>query len=181
MTPLQSPFCASIHYEGPLQPHGILPCLLNDPLSCRLRGTTPNTTTFMKLYLTHQLPVISLLLISCGSTAESLIPLCFVLKIFVYLSSTPCQTVRSLRMDHTTSCACIYSLWRLEQCRLLENKFNRIFPSKGWQLGSELSNQSCIKYLMLGLHGILHFTLYRMDSLLFGFINMVITTSYVSE
>lgn len=38
-------------------------------------------------------------------------------------------------MDHTISCICIYSLWCVQQCRLLENKFNRIFLSAGMETG----------------------------------------------
>lgn len=98
--------------------------------------------------------------------------------VFVFYSLLDCEVLANVSY---TFLICIYSLWCLEQCRLLENKFNKIFLSRGMATGLRALTRSCIKYLMLGLHGILHFMPYRMDSLRFGFINMVITTSYISD
>jgi len=84
-------------------------------------------------------------------------------------------------MDQTTSCICISSLWCLEQCRLLENKFNRIFLSIGMATGLRALKSKLHKISHAGLTW--NTTLYALqnDSFLFGFINMVITTSYISD
>lgn len=118
------------------------------------------------LYLVHQLHyMIFLSLISHELKAESLISLCCVLMISVYLFSALCYTTRSLGVENMTFHICIYSLCCLKQHSLSEKKFNRIFQER-CHLGSEVSNQSCIKYLMLDLHEIPYFILY---TLYFGF------------
>ena len=117
-------------------------------------------TTFLQLYLTSQpFHVIFLSLISQGWKAQSLIPLCFVFKILVYLSSSA-RLGGSLSMEDVAFRICTYSFWHLKQCRRSENKFNRIFLSRGMELGP---NESCIKYPHTGIHGIPHFILHRME------------------
>lgn len=143
----------------------------NASLPCRLCGTISNTTIFVKLYLVYQLHyMIFLSLISHELKAESLISLCFVLMIFVYLFSALYYTMRSLGVENMTLHICIYSLCCLKQHSLSEKKkkINRIFQER-WQLGSEVLNQSCIKYLILGLHEIPYFK--EWNSLHFGFID----------
>lgn len=79
-------------------------------------------------------------------------------------------TMRSLGVENMTLHICIYSLCCLKQHSLSEKKkkINRIFQER-WQLGSEVLNQSFIKYLILGLHEIPYFK--EWNSLHFGFID----------
>ena len=119
--------------------------------------------------------VISFSLISHGSKAESLIPLCLVLKIFMFwlLLSDRLWGPWEWRIWLPIFAFILFGVWNSADSQKIN--FIESFFQEGWQLGSELSNQSCIKYPMLGLHGISHFIYFTdRNSPLFGFINMII-------
>lgn len=62
----------------------------------------------------------------------------------------------------------LFVAWNSIASQKKKKKINRIFQER-WQLGSEVLNQSCIKYLILGLHEIPYFK--EWNSLHFGFID----------
>lgn len=107
--------------------------------------------------------VISFSLISHGSKAESLIPLCFVLKIFMFwlLLSDRLWGPWECRIWLPIFEFILFGVWNSADSQKIN--FIESFFQEGWQLGSELSNQSCIKYPMLGLHGISHFMYFRLE------------------